>query len=84
MVCSSCRRRETSDGFKTCEKCREAKRRCYHKKKERIQDEINRYNDYNDYIDFDYFIEKKKEQMQNEINNYCNQYCEQYFTEKMI
>ena len=62
MLCSSCRRREPIDGFKTCPDCRKAKRRYYHQKKERkIQDEINRYNHYNDYSDFDYLFEKKKE-----------------------
>ena len=56
MLCSSCRRREPIDGFKTCPDCRKAKRRYYQRKKEKIQDDINHYNVFteksNYYVDY--------------------------------
>ena len=51
MLCSSCRRREPIDGFKTCPDFRKAKRRYYQRKKEKIQAENNHY---------DYFTEKNE------------------------
>ena len=63
MLCSSCKRKETSDGFKTCERCLQAKKRCYQKKKQRLQEDINHFNDYknkmNYYCDYiRYAVEK--------------------------
>ena len=73
MLCSSCRRRETIDGFKTCPNCREAKRRCYQKKKEKIQDDINHYNDFtekmNYYVDYVKYAVGKINELLNFIKN---------------
>ena len=66
MLCSSCKRREPIDGFKTCPDCRKAKRRYYHQKKERkIQDEINRYDAYDDFSDYSDLFEKINYRIEN-------------------